>query len=261
LHVRHEEAAGFAAAAKALTGELAVCAGRWPGNLHLISRLFDTNRCDVPVLAIAAHIPATEIGGEYFQQTHPQQLFGQFSVYCELASVPAQVPRLVEMAMRAALQRGGVGVVVIPGAQLADGGRAPDQRVPAGPERHQPGAVDQPARDRRNRRARKRRCRRQASPADGAAVGALGPRRATAGPTPSKRRWPGPSWHSSTSSVTITISRSSSSSRWLSTTGSLAPLIARANTTRGTIAFTVARLRDGLADKAIRRIVGEGART
>jgi glyoxylate carboligase len=96
LHVRHEEAAGFAAAAEAtLTGELAVCAGRWPGNLHLISRLFDTNRSNVPVLAIAAHIPATEIGGEYFQETHPQQLFGQCSVYCELASVPAQVPRLV----------------------------------------------------------------------------------------------------------------------------------------------------------------------
>jgi len=126
LYVRHEEAAGFAAAAEAtLTGELAVCAGRWPGNLHLISRLFDTNRSNVPVLAIAAHIPATEIGGEYFQETHPQQLFGQCSVYCELASVPAQVPRLVEMAMRAALQRGGVGVVVILGAQLARGGRGP----------------------------------------------------------------------------------------------------------------------------------------
>jgi len=116
-HVRHEEAAGFAAAAEAaLTGELAVCAGSCgPGNLHLINGLFDANRSNVPVLAIAAHIPATEIGGDYFQETHPQQLFGECSVYCELASVPDQVPRLVEMAMRAALQRGGVGVVVIPG--------------------------------------------------------------------------------------------------------------------------------------------------
>jgi pyruvate dehydrogenase (quinone) len=108
-HVRHEEAAGFAAAAEAaLTGELAVCAGSCgPGNLHLINGLFDANRSNVPVLAVAAHIPATEIGGEYFQETHPQQLFGECSVYCELASVPDQVPRLVEMAMRAALQRGG----------------------------------------------------------------------------------------------------------------------------------------------------------
>jgi pyruvate dehydrogenase (quinone) len=116
-HVRHEEAAGFAAGAEAaLTGELAVCAGSCgPGNLHLINGLFDANHSRVPVLAIAAHIPREEIGSGYFQETHPQQLFGECSVYCELASIPDQVPRLLEMAMRAALQRGGVAVVVIPG--------------------------------------------------------------------------------------------------------------------------------------------------
>jgi pyruvate dehydrogenase (quinone) len=116
-HVRHEETAGFAAASEAaLTGELAVCAGNCgPGNLHLINSLFDANRSNVPVLAIAAQIPAEEIGGSYFQETHPQGLFRECSVYCELASVPGQVPRLLEMAMRAALQRRGVGVVVIPG--------------------------------------------------------------------------------------------------------------------------------------------------
>ena len=116
-HVRHEEAAAFAAAGEAaLTGELAVCAASCgPGNLHLINGLFDANRSGVPVLAIAAHIPGVEIGGEYFQETHPQELFRECSVYCELASVPAQLPRLMEMAMRAALQRGGVAVVVVPG--------------------------------------------------------------------------------------------------------------------------------------------------
>ena len=116
-HVRHEEAAGFAAAAEAtLTGELAVCAGSCgPGNLHLINGLFDASRSRVPVLAIAAQIPRDEIGSGYFQETHPQQLFGECSVYCELVSVPAQLPRVLEMAMRAALQRGGVAVVVVPG--------------------------------------------------------------------------------------------------------------------------------------------------
>ncbi len=116
-HVRHEEAAGFAAAAAAaLTGELAVCAASCgPGNLHLINGLFDANRSGVPVLAIAAHIPAAEIGGEYFQETHPAELFRECSVYCELVSVPAQLPRLLEMAMAAALQRHGVAVVVVPG--------------------------------------------------------------------------------------------------------------------------------------------------
>jgi hypothetical protein len=76
-HVRHEEAAGFAAAGEAaVTGELAVCAASCgPGNLHLINGLFDANRSRVPVLAIAAHIPREEIGGNYFQETHPQDLF------------------------------------------------------------------------------------------------------------------------------------------------------------------------------------------
>jgi pyruvate dehydrogenase (quinone) len=116
-HVRHEEAAAFAAAGEAaMTGELAVCAASCgPGNLHLINGLFDANRSRVPVLAIAAHIPREEIGDSYFQETHPQELFRECSVYSELISVPEQLPRVLEIAMRHALQRGGVAVVVIPG--------------------------------------------------------------------------------------------------------------------------------------------------
>lgn len=116
-HVRHEETAAFAAAADAgLTGQLAVCAGSCgPGNLHLINGLFDAQRSRVPVLAIAAHIPRTEIGSEYFQETHPQDLFRECSVYCELVSTPEMAPRILEMAMRAAVEENGVAVVVVPG--------------------------------------------------------------------------------------------------------------------------------------------------
>jgi pyruvate dehydrogenase (quinone) len=117
LHVRHEEAAAFAATAEAtLTGELAVCAASCgPGNTHLINGLFDANRSRVPVLAIAAQIPSSEIGGGYFQETHPQELFRECSVYCELISNPAQLPRILRIAMRTALSREGVAVLVIPG--------------------------------------------------------------------------------------------------------------------------------------------------
>lgn len=116
-HVRHEETAGFAAAADAaLTGQLAVCAGSCgPGNLHLINGLFDAQRSGVPVLAIAAHIPRAEIGSGYFQETHPQELFRECSVYCELVSTAQMAPRIIAMAMRAALEERGVAVVVIPG--------------------------------------------------------------------------------------------------------------------------------------------------
>src|SRR6201981_1987336 len=105
-HVRHEEAAAFAAAAESpLTGELAVCAGSCgPGNLHLINGVFDANRSRVPVLAIAAHIPTAESGGNYYQETHPQELFGECSVYCELATTPGQFPHIVEIAMRSAVE-------------------------------------------------------------------------------------------------------------------------------------------------------------
>jgi len=81
VHVRHEETAAFAAGAEAqLTGKLAVCAGSCgPGNLHLINRLFDAHRSMAPVLAIASHIPTSEIGSGYFQETHPDQIFRECS--------------------------------------------------------------------------------------------------------------------------------------------------------------------------------------
>src|ERR1700704_4293898 len=117
VHVRHEEVAAFAAGAAAhLRGELAVCAGSGgPGNLHFINGLFDCHRSRVPVLAIAAQIPSPEIGSGYFQETHPEQLFRECSHYCELISQPAQMPRVLEIAMRTALDKGGVAVIVLPG--------------------------------------------------------------------------------------------------------------------------------------------------
>src|SRR6478736_3237308 len=117
IHVRHEGVAAFAAAGEAeMTGSLAVCAGSCgPGNLHLINGLFDAHRSRVPVLAIAAQIPSAEIGGGYFQETHPQNLFRECSHYCELASDPSQLPYVLENAIRAAVRRRGVAVLVIPG--------------------------------------------------------------------------------------------------------------------------------------------------
>ena len=117
IPVRHEEVAAFAAGAQAqLTGELAVCAGSCgPGNLHLINGLFDCHRNRVPVVAIAAHIPSTEIGSSYFQETHPQSLFKECSHYVELISDPLQVPRIVETAIREAVAKQGVAVIVISG--------------------------------------------------------------------------------------------------------------------------------------------------
>jgi pyruvate dehydrogenase (quinone) len=145
MHVRHEEVAAFAAGAEAATtGRLAVCAGSCgPGNLHLINGLFNAHRNHEPVLAIAAHIPSSEIGLSYFQETHPQELFKECSYYCELISTPEQMPRVLETAMRTAILKRGVAVVVLPGnvalAQAPDGDGAwaeiaPPRMVPSDAE-------------------------------------------------------------------------------------------------------------------------------
>ncbi len=117
IGVRHEETGAFAAGAEAqLTGRLAVCAGSsGPGCIHLINGLYDAHRSMAPVLAIAAHIPSTEIGTGYFQESHPDRLFVDCSHYCELISSPKQMPRTLQVAMQNAIAQKGVSVIVLPG--------------------------------------------------------------------------------------------------------------------------------------------------
>ena len=132
VHMRNEEAGAFAAGAEAhLTDKLAVCAGSCgPGNLHLVNGLFDCHRNRMPVLAIAAHIPSPEIGSGYFQETHPEIMFRECSHYCQLVSTPAQMPRVLEEAIRAAVGQRGVAVIVISGdTALKEAIEAPAPKV------------------------------------------------------------------------------------------------------------------------------------
>lgn len=117
IHTRHEESAAFAAGAEAhLTGQLAVCAGSCgPGNLHLINGLYDCHRNRVPVLAIAAHIPTDEIGSLYFQETDPRHVFAECSHYVGPVATVSQIGRTLDIAIREAVSKRGVSVVVIPG--------------------------------------------------------------------------------------------------------------------------------------------------
>jgi pyruvate dehydrogenase (quinone) len=120
MMVRHEEVAAFAAGGESqVTGQLTVCAGSCgPGNLHLINGLHDCHRSRVPVLAIAAQIPSAELGTNYFQETRPEHLFLTCSDFCEVISSPEQIPRVLSIAMRTAIAKRGVAVVVIPGDVL-----------------------------------------------------------------------------------------------------------------------------------------------
>ncbi|MFI6473194.1 pyruvate dehydrogenase [Streptomyces sp. NPDC050516] len=129
IQVRHEEVAAFAAGAEAqLTGKLAACAGSCgPGNLHLINGLYDAHRSMAPVLALASHIPSSEIGLGYFQETHPDQLFRECSHYSELISNPQQMPRVLQTAIQHAIGRGGVSVLALPGDIASE--QAPDKAI------------------------------------------------------------------------------------------------------------------------------------
>ncbi|MFJ9522918.1 pyruvate dehydrogenase [Kitasatospora sp. NPDC101801] len=117
VHVRNEEAGAFAAAADAeLTGRLAVCAGSCgPGNTHLVQGLYDAQRSGLPVLALASHIPSAQIGTGFFQETHPERVFVDCSSWCEMVSSPAQLPRLLRVAVQHALGARGVSTLVFPG--------------------------------------------------------------------------------------------------------------------------------------------------
>jgi pyruvate dehydrogenase (quinone) len=138
IHVHNEEAAAFAAAAEAqVTGRLAVCAGSCgPGNTHLIQGLYDAQRSAAPVLALASHIPSGQIGTGYFQETHPDRVFADCSVFCELVNGAEQLPRLLRVAMQTAVGHGGVAVLALPGdigARPASTGSTPSALTYARP--------------------------------------------------------------------------------------------------------------------------------
>jgi pyruvate dehydrogenase (quinone) len=84
----------------------------------------------VPVLGIAAQIPSAEIGSGYFQETHPQTLFQECSHFCEFVSGANQMPRALEVAIREAVGRRGVAVLVLPGdVALQTASEAPPPKV------------------------------------------------------------------------------------------------------------------------------------
>jgi pyruvate dehydrogenase (quinone) len=116
VHVRHEEAGAFAAAAEALfTGRLTACAGTCgPGSLHFINGLYEANRNRAPVILIATQIVRQDMGFESIQEIDFNDVFKGCSVYCEMILTPEQARRKTVAACQAALTKRGVAVLVVP---------------------------------------------------------------------------------------------------------------------------------------------------
>src|SRR6202011_4921168 len=110
VHMRHEEAGAFAAAAEAsLTGRLTACAG-----LHFINGLYEANRNRAPVILIATQIVRQDLGCESIQEIDYNEVFKGCSVYCDMILTPEQARRKTVAACQAALTKRGVAVLVVP---------------------------------------------------------------------------------------------------------------------------------------------------
>jgi len=128
VHMRHEEAGAFAAAAEAsFTGRLAACAGSCgPGTLHFINGLYEANRNRAPVIVIATQIVRQDLGFESIQEIDYDDVFKGCSVYCEMILTPEHARRKTVAACQAALTKRGVAVLVVP----ADVANAPAHEEP-----------------------------------------------------------------------------------------------------------------------------------
>jgi pyruvate dehydrogenase (quinone)/pyruvate oxidase len=126
--VHHEEAAAFMATGYAkATGRLGVCvATSGPGGIHLLNGLYDAKLDHAPVLAITGMQESSVLGTGYQQEVHLDRLFEDVAEYNQMIINPAQLPGLVDIAVRTACARRGVVHLTIPNdIQVAEAGTSP----------------------------------------------------------------------------------------------------------------------------------------
>ena len=113
---RHEEMAAFMAVAHAkFTGELGVClATGGPGATHLITGLYDAKLDHQPVLAVCGQAETTVRGASYQQELNLDRMFADVAVYVQEVSHPAQLPHVVDRAVRLAIAQRAPAAIILP---------------------------------------------------------------------------------------------------------------------------------------------------
>ena len=116
IQVRHEEMAAFMATAYAkFSGGLGVCLSTGgPGATHLITGLYDAKQDHMPVLAIAGQAARNSRGAHYQQELNLDRMFADVADYVQEASTPPQVRHVTDRAIRTAISKNGVGIVILP---------------------------------------------------------------------------------------------------------------------------------------------------
>src|SRR6201981_2854901 len=92
VHMRHEEAGAFAAAAEAQPTRPppASAASCGPATLHFITGLYEANRNRAPVILIATQIMRQDLGFEAIQEVDFTEVYRGCSVFCEMILTPEQ---------------------------------------------------------------------------------------------------------------------------------------------------------------------------
>ncbi|WP_066361183.1 thiamine pyrophosphate-dependent enzyme [Herbidospora mongoliensis] len=150
--VHHEEAAAFMATAHAkATGRIGVClATSGPGGIHLLNGLYDAKLDHAPVLAITGTQETSVLGTAYQQEVNLERLYADVTEYNMTITNPAQLPSLVDLAVRTAYSRRGVAHLTIPNdIQVAPADADPYQNVaPVRPPETAPIMLPAPGRPR-----------------------------------------------------------------------------------------------------------------
>lgn len=116
IQVRHEEAGAIAASASAkLTGKVGVCFGSaGPGAVHLLNDLYDAKSDGVPVVALVAQVPTSNMNMDFFQAMDEEPIFDDVAVWNRTAMTAEALPRMTDEAIRQAYMKHGVAVLTIP---------------------------------------------------------------------------------------------------------------------------------------------------
>ena len=117
VQVRHEEMAGLCATAHAkFTGEVGFClATSGPGAVHLLNGLYDARGDHMPVVALVGQQARSAMGSHYQQDLDLQSLFKDVAgAFVATATLPEQVPHLIDRAWRIAKAERRVTCVILP---------------------------------------------------------------------------------------------------------------------------------------------------
>ena len=117
IQARHEEMAAFEAVRlrQVRRPGRRLYRDQRPGAIHLLNGLYDAKLDQSGVVAIVGQTARTAMGGSYQQEVDLLTLFKDVAnEYCQMVTVPEQLPNVLDRAIRIARSRRTVTAVIVP---------------------------------------------------------------------------------------------------------------------------------------------------